>query len=570
MASGDNHQQWAYPHFTQPGQATGQAGNFINQGFGGDGDNEINTNAFAIPQQWQSQDNHFLHDNGFSSFQPQSSTYSVQHFPENNAHIQSHQHPQTFTTPISMDGPSEISWEYDFGFDSNPLTGMSNGGISYGTAGGLQQSPNANGMPSASSFPQGMSNNMPGQQQQQQFTGGSSSGNMYTPNQVAAFGQNTHQSPPQPIAQPRGQRQVMDYQQPTMNHQPQSQPQQHHQAQHQQPSSQHSQPPSQHQHPSNQHRHPPNQHQHPPAQHHHPVVQHQHAPAQHQRPNPLQAASHQPNQLQQNINHVQPAPRIGTPQSADHAAQPRQPPFHGRNVPPFSMQQQAQQISTPDGRGSPAIPFSTPQQIHAQPPNGSKASPTAATAQTTQSRFVPQQMVPMQRPSQGPAPSTSNTAVPNVMQMLNNQQQNMQPNLHNSGQLTVLPNVQPKANVQMTSPSPSHQPVARGLAPPRILHEDRNSPMGSRHVAFSPAHILAAGDDPESNSTIDEIPDPAQVQAQSLGRFLTLGPSGQARTLAFEALGHWTRAVEQDNVAVQNEWEQRLKKYLGRQLDAIP
>lgn len=544
MASGDNHQPWAYSHFTQPGQPAGQTGNFMNQGFGqGDNENDISTNAFSIPQQWQSQDNHFIHDNSFSSFQPQSSSFSVQQqFPGNNAPVQSHQHPQSYTAPISMDGPSDMSWDYDFSFDSNPLTNIGDAGISYGNGNGLQQASGANGMPSASSFPQGMSNTIPGQQR---FGTGPPSGNMYTPNQVTGYGRNTPQAAPQALGQPVGQRQIMDYQQPAMNQQ-QPQPKQHHQ------------PAPQHQHPQPQHQHAPPQHQPTPVQHQHPLPQHQHSQGQHQQPNPLNAASHQQSQLHQNsIGHAQQPPRIGTPQSIDPTPQPRQPAFNGRNVPPFPMQQQAQHIPNPDGRNSPAIPFSAPQQSHVQPPNVAKASPSLSNTQTTQSRFVPQQLMAMQRPSQSPVPPPNNATMPNIVQKPDIQHQSTQPG------------AQPKTNAQIASAALNQQPVARGLAPPRILHEDRNCPMGSRHVAFSGAQILPVGDDAEANNTIGEIVDPSQVPAQSLGRFLMPGPSGQARTLAFEALRHWTRAVEQEDVASQNEWEQRLKKYLGK-FDYVP
>lgn len=505
MASGGNHQQWGYSHFNQPGQATGQTGNFMNQGFASDGDNDMNTNAFAIPQQWQPQDNHFLHDNSFSAFPPQSSGYQGQHFPGNNSHAPGHQHPQSYSAPISMDGPSDMNWDYDFGFDTNSLSGIGDGGMSY--ANSLQQSPNANGLPSSSSFPQDMANTMPAQQQ---FATDPSSGNLYASGQTSAYARNTQQSPPQAITQPISQRQIMDYQQPqpavTQHHQPTG-----------------------------------HQHQHP-------------ALPQHHQSNPLQAGSQQPNQLQK-MNHLQQASRIGTPQSSTPTAQSRQSPFNGRNIPPLSMQQQGQ-LSAPDGRGSPAMPFSAPQQTNAQP-NVLKASPGLSHAQTTQSRFVPQQMMPAQRPSHSPIPPASTAALSNVMPKV--QPQNLQSNFQTSVQLNVQPNTQPKMNVSLASAASSQQPIARSLAPPRVLrHEDRNSAMGSRFVGFAATTALPVG-----GNTIDEIPDPSQVSGEPFGRFLPPGPGGQIRILAFEALHHWTKAVEQDDVAGQNEWEQRLRNFLG-------
>lgn len=505
MTSGGDHQQWGYSHFNQSGQATGQTGNFMNQGFAGDGDNDINTNAFAIPQQWEPQDNQFLHDNNFSSFQPQSSGYPVQHFSGNNSHVQGHQHPQSYSAPISMEGPSDMNWDYDFGFDENALTGMADGGIPYTNS--LQQGSNANGLTSSSSFPQDMSNAMPAQQQ---FATDPSSGNLYASSQTSAYGRNTQQSPPQAMAQPISQRQVIDYQQP------QSAVTQHHQ------SAGH-------------------QHQHP-------------ALPQNLQSNLLQAGSQQPNHLQ-SINHLQQTSRIGTPQSGTPTAQPRQSPFNGRNVPPLSMQQQGP-LSTPDAQGSPAMPFSAPQQTNAQT-NVLKASPGLSNAQTTQSRFVPQQIVPAQRPSHSPIPPASNTALPNVMPKA--QQQNMQPNFQTSVQSHIQPNSQPKTNMPIASAAPPAQPIVRGLAPPRVLrYDNHNSTMGSRFIGFTAATAL-----PVSGNPIDEIPDPSQVTGDSFGRFLPPGPGGQIRILAFEALRHWTKAVEQDDVAGQNEWEQRLRNFLG-------
>lgn len=559
MASGNNPQQWGYTQFTQTGQAAGQGGNFINQGFA-DGDDDMNTNAFAMHHQWQSQDGHFMPDNGFSSYQTQNSNYPVQNLMGNNTHAQSHQHPQAYNTPIPVSGPSDMSWEYDFGFESNPIAGIGDGGITYADASSLQHGPDANALPNAPPFSQGVPNNMP---RQQQYSAGHAPGGVYGPNQVSSFGRNTQHSPPQTMPQPIGQGPPMNYQQSSISHQPQTQPHPQPQPQpHSQPQPQH-QAPVQHSHPASHHQHHSSQHQHSVAQHQHPLVQHH--SAQHQQPSSLQAASHQLNRIPQNVNHAQPLHRTESPQSADHVAQARQSPFPGRNVPPFPLQQQAQHVSGPDGRGSPAIPFSAPphpQQNSAQQVNPSIAASTPQDARTTQSRFVPQQMVPMQRPSPSPGSFASNgdVADPSGRHASSTPQQNTDSRFQNNVQPPTQSAAQQKASTQTTST----QPLPRGLGPPRILHSDPNSPMGSRYVAFTTAHALPIGWDPESNSTVDEIQDPAQVQAQPFGRFLPPGPSGHPRTLAFEALRHWTRAVEQDNVAVQNEWEQRLKKYLGK------
>lgn len=545
MASGDNQQQWGYAQFNTPGQATGQAGNFLNQGFGSENAHHVtNANAFTLPQQWQPQDDQFIHDNGFPSFQSQGSSYPVQHYAENTGHAhaqpqphgqsqaqaqaQSHQHPhpQTYSAPISLDNPPDISWDYDFSFDSNPLTGMAEHGLPFESSGGLpSQSSSGNGLSSTSSFTQGLPNTMANQQQH--FSAATSSSNMYAPNQSAAYGRTPQQSPPQAMAQAvqqpvPSQRHVMDYQQP---------------------------PTSQHQQAQLAATRPRPQNPQSAAQYPQPLVQHPH-----RQSIPLQTASPQPNQLH-NIHHLQQAPRTGTPQSVTQTTQPSQSPFQGRNVPPFSMQQQQTQLSGSDGRASPARPFSAPQQNNMQT-KVAMASPSLSNSQTDQNRFFTQQLVPIQQSPQSPVPLPSKVALSNIMP--NTQQKHMQPTFQAGTQT-------PKVSMLTVSATPPQQPFAKSLGPPRILHQDdQRCPLGSRYVAISTAPPLPIKEDAVANNTVDEIPDPSPLSAQPFGRLLPPGQAGQTRTLAFEALRRWTKAVEQDDVAVQNEWEQRLRKYLGR------
>ncbi|KUI74415.1 hypothetical protein VM1G_09810 [Cytospora mali] len=303
--SGDNRQQWGYSHYNQTGHEPGQ-GNFVNSSFG-PASNDINPNPYSVSQQWQPQDHQFMQGNGYPSYQSQGQGYPVQNFPGGNAHVQSHQHPQTYSTPISVDGQQDVSWDYDFGFDTNPLAGI---GESMPFGSGLTHAPQPNGLPS--SYPQDMSSTVA--PQQHQFLAEPSPGHFYAPNQVPQNSRSPQQQPPQPMVQQVAQRQAMEYQQPNLNQQQQQQ---------------------------------------------------QPAPSQNQQPNILQASNQQPNQPQ-NMNIHQQPPRLGTPQSTSSTPQPRQSPFSSHQVQPLSIQQA--QFASQNGRGSPAMPFTAHQQISVPKP----------------------------------------------------------------------------------------------------------------------------------------------------------------------------------------------------------
>lgn len=546
MASGSNHQPWGYAHF-QAGQDPNQSGNFVNQTFG-HGDGDISSNAFAMPQQWQTQDTQFVQDNNYSNFQPQGSDYSMQHFPANNSHVQSQQHPQSYNAPLSMDGSPEIPWDYAFDFGTNSMASIGDGGVSYGD--GLQQGPN-NSLPTTSSFPQDIPNNVPGPQQQ--FSANPSSGDIYAPNQAVSYGRNTQQSPPQTVSQPMpNQRQVMDYQQPAVHHhqhQPQSAAQ----------SAIHRQPPQQQpQSVISQHKQPSLLQQ---QQQQQQINQHQH-----QQHNPLQAGGQQPNPLR-NVNHLQQMSRTGTPQSQSVAptTQLRQSPFNGRNVPPLSMPQPVQ-----DARGNSVTPFPVHQQPNVQG-NVLKASPSLSNAQTTQSRLLPQQLVSVQRQSQSPLPTMNSPVMGNAVPRT--QSQIVQPTTLGSAQqdfqLHHQPNIQPKTNIPIASASAS-QPLGEiGLGIPQVIRRDDNAfpHYGSRYVGFSPAPAVYIGDEAGAKATLGEIYDPDELPGDSFHYGMALG--SRIRHNADSILYSWVKALKEGDVAGQNELEQHLTRHLGKLMISV-
>ncbi|KAJ4396166.1 hypothetical protein N0V93_000385 [Gnomoniopsis smithogilvyi] len=550
MATGDNHQQWGFSHYPQQGQDPGQAGNFVNQGFG-----ESGNDAFTIAQQWQAHDNQFLNEPDFSAYQSQGSGYPIQqpaqHFSGASAHAQSHQHPQTYTTPIAMNGAQDMSWDYGFGFENNHLrSGMGGEDASY--VSGLQQDRNTNGVPSTRSYPQAqeLPNNVPAQS----HFGAESAGNhAYTPSQNPVYGRSIQQSPPQNMAQPlQQQRQLVDYQQQPVHQQQQPAVSQHRQpgmSQHQPTIAHQQQPvvPQQHQSVMPQHQ--------PPISHHHGSVM----PPQHQQ---LPQGGIQQQQQLQNANHAQQGPRIGTPQShsATPTTQPRQSPFNGRGVPPLSMQQQAQ-FSTQPGRSSPAIPFSAPQQQNVQMA-GPKASPSHSNVQTTQSRFVPQHMAPAQQFSQSTSPSTTNVGASGTT--LNARPQTMQPSLQGVAH-PMQQSSQANHNTTAALAGPPQEPISGGLLGPRVLRRDDKAipSCGSRFIGFSLAQPIPIGEDAESNRTIDEILDPSHSTEIPFGNLFPEQPNGQRRVFATDLLRDWTKAVDEGDVASQTALELRLNQQLG-------
>lgn len=394
-----------------------------------------------------------------------------------------------------MDGQQDVSWDYDFGFDTNPLAGMGDS-MSFGN--GLTHGSQATALPS--SFSQDMASTVA--PQQHQFIPEPSSSHFYAPSQVPSNSRSPQQQPPQAMVQQVNQRQAMEYQQPNMNHQPQQQQQQ------------------------------------------------SPAASQNQQSNPLLRASQQPNQPQ-NMNMQQQVPRIGTPQSTSSTPQPRQSPFSGHQVPPLSIQQA--QFASQNGRGSPAVPFSAHQQI-----NIPKAQPSLSNGPTTQSRFMPPQSLPAQRPVlPSPSPVANNTVLPNFKPIV-------QTSIQQYVQSDVQPNIQPKAAVPVAASPVYQQPIAGGLAPPRVIRRDDKAipSFRSRYLGFTPGHAADLESGTDEERPIGDIKDPNEIGDQLFPRYFP-GPHGQVRPLASSFVQDWSRAVESDDTAGQNEQEQRLKQHLG-------
>ncbi|KAI3393792.1 hypothetical protein diail_3613 [Diaporthe ilicicola] len=532
MANGDSHQPWGYSHFNQNGPEPGQ-GTFVNSGFGAPAGGGMDDNPFSVTHahQWQPQDSHYLHENAYPSYQSQhhpqhqpqhqpqaqgqGQAYQVQSFPGPNSHIQTHQHPQTYShaAPISLDGQQELTWDYDFSFEQNPLTN-----ISYGS--GLQHGSHANGL--SGTFPQEMPSTLV---PQHQYLAEPSSGRIYSPSQqVSSNARSPQQPPPQPVAQQMNQRHTMEYQQPSMSQQHLQQQQQQQQQQHHQQKPQHQQ---------------------------------QTATNQHQQANPLQNGSAQPSQPQ-TMNFQQQAPRVGTPQSLGTSTQLRQSPFTGPQVPSVPVQQV--QFGIQNGRGSPAVPFSAPQQMSA-----SKAQPNLSNPPTTQSRFIPPQGMPPQtmpapRPTASPVPMNNTVALqsikPKVQQTMQQYANPVQPN--------AQPALQPRASVSTQSLATFQQATVGVLAPPRVMRRDDNaiSSARSRYVGFSLAPPADLESDAEEETPIGDLRDPDEITGGPLDlRFPA--QNSLVLPLASSIIQEWSKAMEKDDSTRQNDQEQRLKQYFG-------
>lgn len=575
MASGDNH-QWGFSAYPQASEHGAVQRDYLGHPFQRDGDDggNINTNSFGLAHQWQTpQDNQFMQQNGFS-FQPQSQNFPAQQYSNGSSHTQASQHPQAFSSSISLEGPSEISWDYGFGFETNPLAGLGEDGGSF--ANQLPAASNANGVPSTSPYSQAMPDTMSGQQtrqipqqpqqpaqksqqyqqqqqqphqphqqhqqaqqaqqppqpqhlhhqqlpqqhphphqQQHQLNAGHTSAQVYAPAQVAGFGRNMQQSQAQSMAQTRSSRPVAG----EFSHSVASQQQQHQ-----------------------------------------PTVPQQ----QHQQPNPLQAGARQNHQLQ-SLNQPQQISRVGTPQSMTPINQASQSPFSGRVIPPMPMQQQQgsqNQFPGHDARGGPAVPFSVPQQT-----SMTSTSANISNNPTTQSRFMPSQLVTSQRPLQSPVPQANPSALPNTIPR--GQQDSNYPTYQPMMPSNVMSNSQ--LGNQSRTGTPLNVAAAwaeqqrPGIQQPRVSRVDENAiPVcGSRYVSFAFTAPLQIDPDLNEYQTVRDVIDPSEYAGPSVGNLFP-SVNGQTRILAAQIFQDWASALVQGDLTGQVEQEKRLRQHFGK------
>lgn len=494
-----------------------------------------------------------MQQNGFS-YQPQGQAYSAQQFSAGNSHTQTHQHPQTFSGSMSLETPSDMSWDYGFGFEANPLANLGEHGGSYGNQ--LPAASNSSNVPNTPPFPQGMPNTVSGQQ-------------------------------PQHLQRQQSQQNL---QQPHQHTQQAQQPQHHQQLPQQQP-----QHPHQHQlnasHPSGQMyrsdpvagygrnlRQPQSMAQ--TIGFPQPVSNQQH---QHQQPHNSLQAGGRPNSQLQSLNQPQQISRVGTPQSVTPVNLPRQTPFSGRTATPMSMQQMQQQQQSPppppqqqqqqsqvnhhqyslqDTRGSPAVSFPAPQQT-------SMANITANISNnpTTQSRFMPAQQVALQQPSQSPIPQANTPALPNVIPGSQKENQLMfQPGVSVSVVSTGQPVSQPRTSTPKAVATAWQERNGPGFEQPRISREDKNAiPVcGSRFVSFAFTVPVPIDPDADANQTILDIADPSEYAGLSFGNLFP-SSNGQPRILATQIMQSWANALLKGDLPGQIEQEQRLRQHFGKQ-----
>lgn len=127
-------------------------------------------------------------------------------------------------------------------------------------------------------------------------------------------------------------------------------------------------------------------------------------------------------------------------------------------------------------------------------------------------------------------------------------------------------NLQANFNVNTASTGQPQDPSAGRLVGPRVLRRDDKAipSCGSRFIGFSLVPSIPIGDDAESNRTIDEFPDPAQIAETPFGNLFPEHPNGQRRVFASDLVREWTKALDQGDVASQTALELRLNQQLGK------
>ncbi|POS74916.1 hypothetical protein DHEL01_v206694 [Diaporthe helianthi] len=275
-----------------------------------------------------------------------------------------------------------------------------------------------------------------------------------------------------------------------------------------------------------------------------------------------------PATMAQQHHFQQQAPRVGTPQSIGTL---RQSPFNGHPVAPVPMPQG--QIGVQHGRASPAVPFSPPQQMNASQPQSNLANPP-----TTQSRLMPQQANIQQamssqtmgapRPAASPLPVNNASPLQNIkpkgQQTMQQYVQPIQPNAQPTAQPTAQPFVQPRTDMPIQSPASFQQATVVGLAPPRVIRRDDNAipNVRSRYVGFSLAPQAELHDVSEQEMPIGDIRDPDEITGRPIDQLFPT-QSNLIRPLASSIMQEWSKAVDKDDVAGQNDQGQRLKQHFG-------
>lgn len=229
-------------------------------------------------------------------------------------------------------------------------------------------------------------------------------------------------------------------------------------------------------------------------------------------------------------------------------------------------------FGVPNGRASPAVPFSAPQQL-----NASKAQPTLSNPPTTQSRFMPQQGMPSQtmpapRPMASPLPVNDPSQLQNIkpkaQQAMQQYVQPIQPNTQPAAQPNTQPIVQPivqqRADVPTQSPASFQQATIGGLAPPRVIRRDDKAipSVRSRYVGFSLVPHAELDDGLGQETPIGDIKDPDEITGRPLDHLFP-AQSNLLRPLACSIIQEWSKAVDKDDNAGQNNQVQRLKQHFG-------
>lgn len=229
-------------------------------------------------------------------------------------------------------------------------------------------------------------------------------------------------------------------------------------------------------------------------------------------------------------------------------------------------------FGVPNGRASPAVPFSAPQQMSA-----SKAQPNLSNPPTTQSRFMPQQGMPSQtmpapRPMASPLPVNDPSQLQNIkpkaQQAMQQYVQPIQPNTQPAAQPNTQPIVQPivqqRADVPTQSPASFQQATIGGLAPPRVIRRDDKAipSVRSRYVGFSLVPHTELDDGLGQETPIGDIKDPDEITGRPLDHLFP-AQSNLLRPLACSIIQEWSKAVDKDDNAGQNNQVQRLKQHFG-------
>lgn len=178
------------------------------------------------------------------------------------------------------------------------------------------------------------------------------------------------------------------------------------------------------------------------------------------------------------------------------------------------------------------------------------------------------QTMAVPRPTASPLPMNSTsqlqTIKPKGQQTMQQYVQPIQPNAQPNTQTIAQPIVQQRADMPAQSPAYFQQATVGGLTPPRVIRRDDKviPSVRSRYVGFSLAPQAELDDGSEHETPIGDIRDPDEITGKPLDQHFP-AQSHLLRPLASSIIQEWSKAVDKDDSAGQNDQGQRLKQHFG-------